>query len=76
VWPVEVVDEEGIATAPYKIVYFLISGARGAGAGGVADVKGVSKVEGCVEEWATKGVAVMDGSVDVGLGVNELFDLD
>jgi hypothetical protein len=47
---VEVVDEEGIATAPYKIVYFLISGARGAGAGGVADVKGVSKVEGCVEE--------------------------
>jgi hypothetical protein len=46
----EVVDEEGIATAPYKIVYFLISGAWGAGAGGVADVEGVSKVEGCAKE--------------------------
>jgi hypothetical protein len=31
--------------------------------GGVADVEGASKVEGCVDEGASEGVAVMDGSI-------------
>jgi hypothetical protein len=74
--PVEVVDEEGIATAPCKTVYLLIFRVQGIGAAGIANVEGASKVEGCAEEGVSKGVAVMDGSVDVGLGVNELFDLD
>jgi hypothetical protein len=73
---VEVVDEEGISTAPWKTVYLLISRVQGVGARVIADVQGASKVKGCAEEGASEGVAVMDGSVDVGLGVNELFDLD
>jgi hypothetical protein len=73
---VEVVDEEGISTAPYKIGFLLISEAQGVGARGIADIKGASKVEGCAEEGASEGVAVMDGSIDVDLGVNELFNLD
>jgi hypothetical protein len=73
---VEVVDEEGISTAPCKIGFLLISEAQGIGAGGIADVKGASKVKGCAEEGASEGVAVMDGSIDVNLGVNEPFDLD
>jgi hypothetical protein len=43
---------------------------------GVADVEGPSKVKGCAEEGASEGVAFMDGFSDVGLGVNELFNLD
>jgi hypothetical protein len=74
--PVEVVDEEGIAIAPCKTAYLVISRASGACAGGIADVEGANKVKCCAEEGASQGVAVMDGSVDVGLGVNELFDLD
>jgi hypothetical protein len=74
--PMEVVDEEGIATAPSKTAYLLISRVQGAGAGVIADVEGASKVEGCAEEGASKSFAIMDGSVDIGLGVNDLFDLD
>jgi hypothetical protein len=73
---VEVVDEESIATSPCKAAYLLISGAQGIVAGGIADVEGASKVKGCVKEGASEGVAVIDGSIDVGLGVNNLFDLD
>jgi hypothetical protein len=73
--PMEVVDEEGIATAPYKIAYLHISGAWDARAGGIVDVQGTNKVESCAKEGASEGVAVMDGSINVSLGVNELFDL-
>jgi hypothetical protein len=72
----QVVNEEGFTITPCKIAYLLISRAQGAGAGGIADVEGSSNVEGYVKERASVGVAIMDGSVDVGLGVNELFDLD
>jgi hypothetical protein len=73
---VEVVDKKGIATTPCKTAYLLISGVQGVGARGIADVEGASKVKCCAEEGASEGVAIMDGSIDIGLGVNELFDLD
>jgi hypothetical protein len=72
----EVVDEEGIATAPYKTAYLLNARVQGAGAGGIADVEGTSKGEGCAKEGKSKGVVVMDGSVNISQGVNELFNLD
>jgi hypothetical protein len=53
-----------------------MSGVQGVGAGGIADVEGTSKVEHGADEGASKGVAVMDGSINVSLGVNELLDLD
>jgi hypothetical protein len=73
---VEVVDEKHITTAPSKTAYLLISGAKGVGVDGIANVKGTSKVEGCAEEGASEGVAVMDGFIDIGLGMNELFNVD
>jgi hypothetical protein len=72
----KLVDEDGIATAPCKTMYLLISRTQGVGAGGIADVEGIGKVEGCGEKGASKGVAIMDGSIDVSLGVNKHFDLD
>ena len=38
-------------------------------------VEGTHEVEGGAEELAAIGVAVLDGAIDVGVGVNELFDL-
>jgi hypothetical protein len=49
---------------------------QSAGAVGIANVEGASKVEGCAKEGASEGVAVMDGSINVDLVVNELFELD
>ena len=71
----ETLDEEGFVAAPCTTEDLLVSETRGAGAEGVADVEGAREAEGVAEERAVEGGAVLDGVVDVGLGVKELLDL-
>jgi hypothetical protein len=72
-WKIE--DEEGFATTvPYKTEGLLDSVAWDAALEGVNDVKGAREVESVMEEQALEGVTVLDGAIDPGRGMKELFD--
>jgi hypothetical protein len=74
VQPVETVDEEGfIVPAHCKTEALLGYVAWGAVAEGVNNVEGACEAEGVIEDRAPEGVAVLDGAVDAGRGVNEVF---
>jgi hypothetical protein len=63
VWPVEAVDEGGFTTAaPCKTEALLRSVAWGAIVEGVNNVEGACEVKGVIEERASEGLAVLDGS--------------
>jgi hypothetical protein len=71
---VEMVNEEGfIVPVPCETEALLGSIARGAIAEGVDDMEGVREAEGVIEEWALEGVAVLDGAVDAGWGLKDVF---
>jgi hypothetical protein len=71
---VETVDEEGFDAAdPYTTKTLLGSIAWGAITKGVDNVEGAHEAEGVVEEWAPDGVAILDGAVDAGRGMKEVF---
>jgi hypothetical protein len=68
------VDEEGFAApAPYKTDALLRSVVWGAIVEDVNDVEGGHEGEFVIEERAPKGVAVLDGVVDVEQGMKEVF---
>jgi hypothetical protein len=70
VCPVGTVDEEGFAApAPYKKEALLGFVAQDAVVEGVDDVEGGHEVKFVVKEWAAKGIAVLDGDVDVEWGM-------
>jgi hypothetical protein len=72
--PVGTVDEEGFAApVPYKTEALLGSIAQCAIVEGVDDVEGGREAKFIIEERAPKGVAVMDGAIDVEHGVKEVF---
>jgi hypothetical protein len=74
VCPVGTVDEEGFASpVPCKIEALLRSIARGAIVEGVNDVEGGHEAEFIVEERPPKGIAVLDGAIDVERGMKEVF---
>jgi hypothetical protein len=74
VHPVGIMDEEGFAApAPCKTEVLLGFVVRGVVVEGVDDVEGDCEAEFIIEERASKGVAVLDGAIDVERGVKEVF---
>jgi hypothetical protein len=72
--PKETVEEEGfVVPAPCETGALLGSIARGAIAEGVNDIQGGPETEVVIMERAPEGIAVLDGVIDVGRGVKEVF---
>jgi hypothetical protein len=72
--PVETVDEEGfVVPALCKIEALLGSIAWGTILESVDEVEGACEPKVVIGEWALEGVVVLDGAIDVGWGVKEIF---
>jgi hypothetical protein len=72
--PIETVDEEVFAApAPWKMEDLLSFVAWDAIVEGVDDIEGGHEAKVVIKEWVLEGIAVLDGAVDAGWGVKEVF---